>query len=44
MSHNPLNVSQRLEKIKTAVPMTAAVRNVVEFIEKSKRGIIWTRR
>ena len=33
-----------LEKIKSELPMTEEVRNVVEFIEKSKRGIIWTRR
>lgn len=42
--HNQLNVSQALEKIKTEIPMTEEVRHVVEFIEKSKRGIIWTRR
>jgi UDP-N-acetylglucosamine acyltransferase len=42
--HNQLNVSQALEKIKAELPMTEEVRNVVEFIEKSKRGIIWTRR
>ncbi|HYQ87160.1 MAG TPA: acyl-ACP--UDP-N-acetylglucosamine O-acyltransferase [Bacteroidota bacterium] len=42
--HNQLNVSQALERIKADLPMTEEVRRVVEFIEKSKRGIIWTRR
>ncbi len=42
--HSALNVSQALEKIKTDVPMTEEVRFVVEFIEKSKRGIIGLRR
>ncbi|OLD81758.1 MAG: acyl-[acyl-carrier-protein]--UDP-N-acetylglucosamine O-acyltransferase [Ignavibacteria bacterium 13_1_40CM_2_61_4] len=42
--HNQLNVSQALERIKADLPMTEEVRHVVEFIEKSNRGIIWTRR
>ncbi len=42
--HSQLNVSQALERIKTELPDTEEVRHVVEFIEKSKRGIIWTRR
>jgi UDP-N-acetylglucosamine acyltransferase len=42
--NNTYNVTQALEKIKTDVPMTEEVRHVVEFIERSKRGIIWTRR
>jgi UDP-N-acetylglucosamine acyltransferase len=42
--HNQLNVSQALERIKTELPLTEEVRHVVEFIEKSKRGIIWIRR
>ncbi len=39
-----LNVSQALLKIKTDLPPTDEVRHVVEFIEKSKRGIVWSRR
>lgn len=39
-----LNVSQALEKIRSDFPQTDEVRNVIEFIERSKRGIIWTKR
>jgi UDP-N-acetylglucosamine acyltransferase len=42
--NSKLNVSQALAKIKEELPMAEEVMNVVEFIEKSKRGIIWTRR
>lgn len=42
--NSKLNVSQAIERIKTEVPMIDEVRKVVEFIESSKRGIIWTRR
>jgi UDP-N-acetylglucosamine acyltransferase len=36
-----LNVTQALERIKAELPMTDEIRHVVEFIERSKRGIIW---
>ncbi|MBI1806460.1 MAG: acyl-ACP--UDP-N-acetylglucosamine O-acyltransferase [Ignavibacteria bacterium] len=42
--HAQLNVTQALQKIKDELPMTEEIRHVVEFIERSKRGIIWTRR
>ncbi len=42
--NSPLNVSQALEKIKNEIPMTEEVKHVVNFIEKSKRGIIGRRR
>jgi UDP-N-acetylglucosamine acyltransferase len=38
-----MNVSQALETIKKK-DMTDEIRHVVDFIEKSKRGIIWRRR
>ena len=42
--NSSLNVTQALEKIRNEVEMTEEVRHVVEFIEKSKRGIIWRRK
>ncbi len=39
-----LNVTQALQRIATELPMTDEVKHVVEFIERSKRGIIWSRR
>ncbi len=42
--HSQMNVSQALQKIKDEAPMIDEVRQVVEFIEKSKRGIIWSRK
>ena len=42
--HSKLNVSQAIEKIKSELPQTDEIRNVIEFIEKSRRGIIWSRR
>ncbi len=42
--HSQLNVTQALDRIKAELIETEEVRHVVEFIEKSKRGIIWTRR
>ncbi len=39
-----LNVSQAVQKIKEEFTITEEVRHVVEFIERSKRGIIWRRR
>jgi UDP-N-acetylglucosamine acyltransferase len=42
--YSQLNVSQALERIKKELPLTEEIKHVVEFIEKSKRGIIWTRR
>ncbi len=42
--NSSLNVTQALEKIKNEMEMTEDVRHVVEFIEKSKRGIIWRRK
>ncbi|MDI6765917.1 MAG: acyl-ACP--UDP-N-acetylglucosamine O-acyltransferase [Bacteroidota bacterium] len=41
--HSQLNVSQALEKINTDIPSTDEVRHILEFIEKSKRGIIGKR-
>jgi UDP-N-acetylglucosamine acyltransferase len=38
------NVSQALEKIKNEIPMTDEVRHIVDFVERSKRGIIWSRK
>ena len=42
--YSQLNVSQALGRIKEELPMTDEIKNVIEFIEKSKRGIIWTKR
>ena len=42
--YSQLNVSQALERIKKELPQTEEIKHVVDFIEKSKRGIIWTRR
>ena len=39
-----LNVSQALEKIRKELPPTEEIQHVVEFVEKSKRGIIPIRR
>ena len=39
-----LNVTQALERIKNEMQITAEVRHVIDFIEKSKRGIIWRRK
>jgi len=39
-----LNVSQAIERIRAEIPQTEEVTLLVEFIEKSKRGIIGTRR
>lgn len=39
-----LNVTQALERIKAELPLLDEVRIMIEFIEKSKRGIIWKRR
>jgi UDP-N-acetylglucosamine acyltransferase len=39
-----LNVSQGVERIKTSMPMTPEIQHILEFIEKSKRGIITARR
>lgn len=39
-----LNVSQALEKIKNEMQITEEIRHVINFIEKSKRGIIWRRK
>ncbi len=42
--YSQLNVTQALDRIKKDLPATEEIRHVIEFIEKSKRGIIWTRR
>jgi UDP-N-acetylglucosamine acyltransferase len=42
--YSQLNVSQALERIKRDLPATDEMKHIVDFIEKSKRGIIWTRR
>lgn len=39
-----LNVTQALEKIKSEMQITEEIRHVIDFIEKSKRGIIWRRK
>ena len=39
-----MNVTQALEHIKKEMPETAEINIITEFIEKSKRGIIWVRR
>jgi UDP-N-acetylglucosamine acyltransferase len=39
-----LNVSQAIERIKNEIEMIEDVRHVIDFIEKSKRGIIWRRK
>ena len=42
--HSNMNVSQAIAKIKAEFQMTDEVKHLVEFIEKSKRGIIGKRR
>lgn len=42
--HTQLNVTQALERIKSDLPQTDEIRHIVDFIEKSKRGIIWSKR
>ena len=39
-----LNVTQAIEKIKAELPMTEEIKHVIEFIENSRRGIIWRKR
>ncbi|HLF14082.1 MAG TPA: acyl-[acyl-carrier-protein]--UDP-N-acetylglucosamine O-acyltransferase, partial [Bacteroidota bacterium] len=39
-----LNVSQALERIRAELPASEEITRLVEFIEKSKRGIIGYRR
>ncbi len=41
--HSQLNVTQAIEKIKSEIPLTEEINHVLEFIEKSKRGIIGKR-
>lgn len=42
--NSSLNVTQALEKIKEELKPTDEIKHIIEFIEKSKRGIIWRRR
>jgi UDP-N-acetylglucosamine acyltransferase len=42
--HSSLNVSLAVEKIQTEFPQTDEIRHVIEFIQKSKRGIIGKKR
>lgn len=42
--NSSLNVSQALDKIKAELKLTEEIKHIVDFIEKSKRGIIWRRR
>jgi UDP-N-acetylglucosamine acyltransferase len=42
--NSSLNVTQALEKIKEELKLTEEIKHIVDFIEKSKRGIIWRRR
>jgi UDP-N-acetylglucosamine acyltransferase len=39
-----LNVSQAIEKIRAEIPASDEINHIIEFIEKSKRGIIGSRR
>jgi UDP-N-acetylglucosamine acyltransferase len=39
-----LNVTQALENIRNNQPMTDEVSRIVDFIERSKRGILWNRK
>jgi len=39
--HDNLNVSQAIAKIRAELPMTEEVKRIVDFIERSNRGIIW---
>ena len=39
-----LNVTQALEKIKDSQPVPDEVARIVDFIERSKRGILWNRK
>jgi UDP-N-acetylglucosamine acyltransferase len=39
-----LNVSQAIEKIRQEIPASEEINHIIEFIEKSKRGIIGNRR
>jgi UDP-N-acetylglucosamine acyltransferase len=42
--HSSLNVSQAIEKIQAEFPQTDEIRHAIEFIQKSKRGIIGKKR
>ena len=42
--HSQLNVTQALDQIRNEMQITDEVRHILDFIEKSKRGIIWTAR
>ncbi len=39
-----LNISQALDKIRAELPMNDEIKHIIEFVEQSKRGIIWVRR
>jgi UDP-N-acetylglucosamine acyltransferase len=42
--YSHLNISQGVARIKKDLPMTEEIKEIVKFIEQSKRGIIWSRR
>ena len=42
--YSNLNVSQAIEKIKGEIELTTEVQHIIDFIEKSKRGIIGRKR
>jgi UDP-N-acetylglucosamine acyltransferase len=42
--HSSLNVTQAIEKIQAEFPQTDEIRHVIDFIQKSKRGIIGKKR
>ena len=42
--HENLNVTQAIAKIKAELPMTEEVKHIVDFVERSSRGIIWFRK
>ena len=39
--HEQLNVTQAVAKIRATLPMTDEILRIIDFIEHSKRGIIW---
>ena len=41
---NNLNITQAVEKIRAELPVSDEIKHIIEFVEQSKRGIIWARR
>ena len=42
--HSHLNTSQAIEKIRAELPPSDEIKHIIEFVEQSKRGIIWASR